>query len=391
VTLKDPWGFDGKTYDGQEMRLMIAALTAGRGGVAAVGDYKAAAQGTPNNTVSVAAGTAIIPATSAGLLGSFEVPTDAALTSPTFSPTGANPRWDLLLLQVVAGVAQLTVVPGTAAGSPAEPSLAAQNDYIRIARIQFPASTTNIDASMIVDQRSFTSPAFPCTSTTRPATPFDGQIITETDTNTVRQWDAGTATWIAVGLRVDPAGSLPAAPLQGTAAYVSDTNWPTGAMSPLLADRPKSPGLYVFDQRWDPPWNLPWGHLGHVAIIDTAAGIGTGGYDCTQTLTIPSHPANRRLRFRGKVNLTTGTGGGAYIVAKINSVIAGSRLDQQNALPGSGAILRGDTDAIITAGGAIVASLGIFGLGAGLTVDLASAADNGLIALEDIGPAGQPA
>jgi len=40
--------------------------------------------------------------------------------------------------------------------------------------------------------------AFICTSTTRPATPWDGQVIFEKDTLNQRIWDTTTTTWIQV-------------------------------------------------------------------------------------------------------------------------------------------------------------------------------------------------
>lgn len=197
MALQDPFGYDGLTYSGQEFRLQTAAVTGGRSGVSTLADLAATPQGSPNNTVSVAAGTAIIPATHAGDLGSYEVPNDAALTSPTFAATGANGRWDLLILKVVAGVASLVVVQGTAAGSPSYPSLAAHDNYIVICGVKMPANKSIIDNGTngtIEDRRSMWMAYVVCTSTTRVPIPFEGQRIFETDTDKDYVYDG--AAWV---------------------------------------------------------------------------------------------------------------------------------------------------------------------------------------------------
>lgn len=82
-----------------------------------------------------------------------------------------------------------------------------------------------------------------CTSTTRPTSPFDGQVIYETDTDTTRVWD-GT-TWDVIGVGVFTSTTRPSSPYEGKLIYETDTDlvrvwngssWITvGATSPITA------------------------------------------------------------------------------------------------------------------------------------------------------------
>lgn len=63
------------------------------------------------------------------------------------------------------------------------------------------------------------------TSTTRPATPWDGQLIFETDTNYTLLWDATGAAWKQIGgaATVCTSSTRPASPLNGQIIYETDT------------------------------------------------------------------------------------------------------------------------------------------------------------------------
>ena len=67
--------------------------------------------------------------------------------------------------------------------------------------------------------------AFVCTSTTRPSTPYAGQIIYETDTDQSFVWDSATSTWntLAPGATVCTSSSRPASPVPGQIIYETDT------------------------------------------------------------------------------------------------------------------------------------------------------------------------
>ena len=63
------------------------------------------------------------------------------------------------------------------------------------------------------------------TSTTRPATPWNGQIIFETDTNATLVWDSTGAAWKQIGnaATVCTSSTRPASPLNGQLIYETDT------------------------------------------------------------------------------------------------------------------------------------------------------------------------
>lgn len=206
MALNDAWGHDGLSYNGKEMRELVKSLTGGLSGVTGTSTaLKVSQQTVAAATVKVAEGGAVIPATGAGLGGSYQVYNDADLTSPTIAPTSANGRKDRLILRVTAGVPALEVVQGVASGSPAEPSITGDN-YLELALITLPASTTNITDAMITDRRVRLAPGTPvvATSTTRPASPFEGMVIYETDTDRVL-WFDGT-NWQRRGVRIDAPG-----------------------------------------------------------------------------------------------------------------------------------------------------------------------------------------
>lgn len=150
------WGHDAGTYTGKEMRQLIEAL-ATRGDQLIAGvrtGLKVVQQTVPANTVRVSAGQAIVKATGAGLFGGYHVPNDAFVTSPTITPTSGNPRIDRVIIRVTAGVPSVEIVEGTPAGSPSLPAITGDN-YLELAQITIPASTSNITTAMIDDVRVF--------------------------------------------------------------------------------------------------------------------------------------------------------------------------------------------------------------------------------------------
>lgn len=395
MALQDPWGYDGKQYSGQEMRLHTAAITGGRGGASTPTDLVATPQGSPNNTVSVAAGTGIIPATFAGDLGSYEVPNDAALTSPTFAATSANPRWDLLILQVTTGVAALVVVQGTASGSPSYPSLAGLTNYIVICGVKMPANKSIIDNGtngLIEDRRSLWPAYVIATTLSQVPIPFDGQMVEETNFERVWIWDAGNSQWAPSRLLINSAAALPAAPKQGTPAYVSDAAFPTGALVPDATAHPASPGYYVFDQRWDPPWNLPWGIVDYNEVIADVTGLVAGVGICdSHSIT---YRAGRRLKITGQwygwyANTTDNVL--QFEIRESSSTFAGivSRITDASISEGGGVVVAPNVKPTAAAHQYTLYCVKTTGSG---TINIRATAVLPIsILVEDMGPSGQPA
>lgn len=220
------WGYDGGTYNGKDMRQLVEAVFPSPASGVVTG-FATTQQASPTSTVQVSAGKAIVQATGSGLTGTYHAWNDAALTSPTIDPTTTNGRKDRLIVRVTSGVPALEVVKGTAAASPAEPSITGDN-YLELALITLPSSTSNITNAMITDRRVYASTAgavVTCTSSTRPSVTRPGSTIFETDANLLRVRDATNASWVAQGnVIVCTSSTRPSPTAEGVLIYETDTD-----------------------------------------------------------------------------------------------------------------------------------------------------------------------
>jgi hypothetical protein len=158
------------TLNADDFRGLIQALVPTEG-IIASGDLAVTQNGTPNMSVNVAAGAAIIagddtPATQ----GFYFAKNDATknLTVTAADPT--NPRKDIVVAQVRDAFYsgsdndwRLAVIAGTPAASPSEPSL--PNNALKLAVITVAAGATSITTGVITDSRTV---AVPLGSTTDP-------------------------------------------------------------------------------------------------------------------------------------------------------------------------------------------------------------------------------
>jgi len=173
----------------------VQILTAGGGhGVVSAGDLAVTQNGTPNMSVNVAAGRAFIRGTETGSLnqGAYSFFNDGAVNLAVAAADPTNPRRDLVIAQVrdsnySGGVndARLTVVTGTPAASPSDPTPPV--NALVLARIAVAAGATSVVTANITDLRTRAAGlggVQVCTSTTRPsgASLFNGLSIYETDT-----------------------------------------------------------------------------------------------------------------------------------------------------------------------------------------------------------------
>lgn len=136
-----------------------------------------AANGSPNMTVNVPIGTAMIPTSSGGTAYKYFVGLDATESVAITTANPSNPRNDLIVLYVDVAVTasqsytnnsnnmlKLAAVAGTPAASPADPSIAniqaaigAANPYIILARVVVGAGVTQINTGNITDLRNLTT------------------------------------------------------------------------------------------------------------------------------------------------------------------------------------------------------------------------------------------
>jgi hypothetical protein len=119
---------------------------------------------------------------------------------------------------------------------------------------------------------------------------------------------SGTA-WVHADTVLDHIGNSLAANMptagvvDGVAVYVTDANLPTGATAPNTTDRPNTPGIYFYDGRWNPPYNLPWGGMALAVQTTNQASIGTTATDVTALSKTFTPQANRRKRIEANLRV----------------------------------------------------------------------------------------
>jgi hypothetical protein len=139
-------------------RELLASLR-GQQGVIAAADLNVTANGTPNMSVNVAAGKAVVDGTqSFAAQGSYLVFNDATWNLTIAAADATNPRRDLIVAQVrdaeYAGANNdwlLAVIQGTPAPSPVDPAVPANS--LTLARVLVGAAVSSITTPNITDLR----------------------------------------------------------------------------------------------------------------------------------------------------------------------------------------------------------------------------------------------
>jgi hypothetical protein len=158
-------------------------------GVVRTDDFAVTQNGTPNMSVNVAAGGAFIRGTQNANQGAYHVWNDGTVNLSISAADVTNGRRDLVIAQVrdsyysgATNDARITVVTGTAAASPVDPSLASFPNALVLARITVAAGDTAINTADITDLRplanqSGKTPVFTtqALATTAIPSPVDGQ------------------------------------------------------------------------------------------------------------------------------------------------------------------------------------------------------------------------
>lgn len=167
MTLKTPLFLenDTTTQNADEMRLERSYLYQRRSGVLTNLSFKVSQRSAGANlSVDVAAGALVVEGTENALQGSYHLVNDAVVNLAVTAANATNPRKDLVIARVrdsaysgSSNDAQLLVVAGTAAASPAEPNLVSLGylNYISLAMIDVPALDTTIADAQITDRRPF--------------------------------------------------------------------------------------------------------------------------------------------------------------------------------------------------------------------------------------------
>jgi hypothetical protein len=134
-----------------------------------------------------------VPAGFAFVRGHF-YKSDAQETLTISAANATNPRWDLIVLKLdpTANSVVLAVKTGTAAASPADPSLTQSDEGVfelPLARVVVAANATTVAAGNVTDVRRFTGLPFGrWTTDTRPASPEVGQAGYNTTLSAPEFW-----------------------------------------------------------------------------------------------------------------------------------------------------------------------------------------------------------
>jgi hypothetical protein len=174
-------------------------------GVRGYTDMQVTANGTPNMSVNVAAGVAIIDGTQNASQGAY-VAINGGTVNLTISPANAtNPRHDLIVCRVYdsqysgsTDTSTLEVIAGTAAVTPSDPAVPANS--LVLARILIAANDTAINTGDIADRRTFAAGLggiVPVLSATQrdALAKRPGLAVYRIDTQTLEIWNATTSSW----------------------------------------------------------------------------------------------------------------------------------------------------------------------------------------------------
>jgi predicted secreted protein len=140
----------GNTFEPEVYRQGIYALAEGRVGVVKAADFAVTQNGTPNMSVNVAAGIAIVQGTAnVPVQGIYNAYNDATVNLALAASNATNPRIDLICLTIddqfygsADNTSLLQVVTGTPAASPAVPATPANT--LVLAHVYVTAATTTI-------------------------------------------------------------------------------------------------------------------------------------------------------------------------------------------------------------------------------------------------------
>jgi hypothetical protein len=244
-------------HKAEQDRNLLQSLFGSTPGVISSGDLAVTQNGTPNMSVNVAAGKAIINGSDTATQGAYHVWNDAPKNLVIAASDPTNARWDLVVAKVqdayysgAVNVWTLVVITGAPAGSPVDPAI--PNNCIKLGRVVVAANATTILNASIVDLRPVSSAlggTISCTSTRLPANPYPGMSVWLTDTG----------------------------------RYLVYTTATTG---------------------WQPPWGAAWGHLASpIASATATTGVTTATTDVTGiTITTPVLASNRRIQTHVEVN-----------------------------------------------------------------------------------------
>lgn len=218
MTVQNPAIFlQGGSHPAEDVRRWMSTLVEDTEGVLGFTHLQVSEKsGTPDMSVDVAGGRAYIQGTEATYQGLYFVENRGTTNLSVTAADGTYERHDLVVAKVEdssysggTDAWSLAVVAGTPAASPSDPTAPANS--ITLARINVTAGATSITDAMIDDLRASAAPATVRvrTSTTRPLSPSEGEVVVETDTDIIRVYDGSNWKVAAdYGVGQPPIGSV---------------------------------------------------------------------------------------------------------------------------------------------------------------------------------------
>lgn len=200
-------GHGGAVHSPETMRLLAYVASGGAEGVINATDLPVTAQGSPNGTVAVGPGGAVLLNRSSGGASQSYVASNDASVNVTVPPTSGSARSDLLVLRVKDDQYSPWSAPGDTVNGPYVDLFLVSNvantvktaselslgyTAIALARIDIPVSTTNITTAMIHDLRQIATPRTQVVTLT--TNPGSVEALTSTATDGVA-FPAASAAW----------------------------------------------------------------------------------------------------------------------------------------------------------------------------------------------------
>jgi hypothetical protein len=192
-----------------DLRRLVERLVGSRPGIFGLGDFLVSALGTPNLSVNVAAGAALVDGSQAADQGLYYVDTAAVANVAVGAGDLTYARKDLVILRVkdsfysgADNTFTVEVVAGTPAAVPAEPTVPA-NSFV-LALLDVPANATSITGAMITDRRLTTwglvratgaPPSIP-SAAGRPGSPSNGDEVYQLDDATIYVYSSTSGSWV---------------------------------------------------------------------------------------------------------------------------------------------------------------------------------------------------
>lgn len=172
----------------------------------------------------------------------------------------------------------------------------------------------------------------------------------------------------------------------------------TSTTRPASADR--YDGLHIYETdtkkllvwngfRFDPPWNLPWGHVAIGQVFASQGNIGSTSVDLTGLAITGIAVANRRWRVTGRAHFQSTVEGDLGRLDICDS--ANTPIDSAQArMTTSGTTVKAEADINPAAGSRVYKLRFVRSAGTGTLQMNASATQVATIRIEDLGPIGLP-